>query len=326
MLALILAAVLGASGCGRGIAASEGPLVLERSIVLPGVSGRIDHLAVDLKRRQVFVAEVGAGALEVVDLTSGARSHRVEGLKEPQGVAYLEALDAVAVASGGDGTVRFYTAADLQPAGVVQLSGDADNARVEQKTGRLVVADGAGFAIIDPIRRTVVGEIVVGAHPEGFQIDQRKGRLVANVPDQRRIIVADLAGRRVTNSWPQRGALWNFPLALAPSGVVGVVFRGPPKLLVLDPESGEAVARVKTCGDSDDLHFDPPRGRLYVSCGSGSVETFDSRGATYRSLGQTRTAPGARTSLFVPALDRLLVAQRAGVGRDAALLVFRPQG
>ena len=35
------------------------PLVLEAKIPLGQVNGRIDHLAVDLKRQRLFVAELG---------------------------------------------------------------------------------------------------------------------------------------------------------------------------------------------------------------------------------------------------------------------------
>ena len=46
---------------------------------------------------------------------------------------------------------------------------------------------------------------------------------------------------------------------------------------------------------------------------------------TYHPLARVATRSGARTSLFVPELDRLFVARRAGLlGSDAALLVFRP--
>jgi hypothetical protein len=138
----------------RAVPAAEAPLVLERTIPLPGVAGRIDHMAVDLKRGTLFIGEVGAGALDAIDLKSGRRIGRVEHLKEPQGVAYLEALDQVAVASGGDGAVRFYKAADLAPVGAVQLDGDADNLRVGPD-GMLVAADSRGFAVIDPVRRVV---------------------------------------------------------------------------------------------------------------------------------------------------------------------------
>jgi hypothetical protein len=42
-------------------------------------------------------------------------------------------------------------------------------------------------------------------------------------------------------------------------------------------------------------------------------------------LASVETSTGARTSLFVPDLDRLYVAARAGLlGSDAAILAFRP--
>ena len=45
----------------------------------------------------------------------------------------------------------------------------------------------------------------------------------------------------------------------------------------------------------------------------------------YRLVDQVATRSGARTSLFVPELDRLFVAERAGIlGSEAAVLVFRP--
>jgi hypothetical protein len=143
------------------------------------------------------------------------------------------------------------------------------------------------------------------------------------VPDQRRIVGVDLATGKVSSSWSQ-GSLMNFPMARASSGVAAAVFRAPPQLLVFDSASGRALARIGACGDSDDLFFDQKRSRLYVSCGSGDVQTFDGAGAAYRSLGTVATRSGARTSLFVPAFDRLFVAARAGAGRDAAILVLRP--
>ena len=46
----------------------------------------------------------------------------------------------------------------------------------------------------------------------------------------------------------------------------------------------------------------------------------------YRNIGLIPTSSGARTSLFVPELDRLFVARRAGMlgGSGAEILVFRP--
>ena len=46
--------------------------------------------------------------------------------------------------------------------------------------------------------------------------------------------------------------------------------------------------------------------------------------AGYRRLAGLPTVPGARTSLFVPDLDRLFVAVRAASNEPAAIWVFRP--
>src|SRR4051812_42625517 len=85
-------------------AAAPAPsLTLERTIALPGANGRIDHLAFDARRGRLVVAELGAGAVEVVDVATGASTGRITGLKEPQGVAVLDGPDEIAVAAGGDG-------------------------------------------------------------------------------------------------------------------------------------------------------------------------------------------------------------------------------
>src|SRR5512132_3747987 len=54
------------------------PLLLERRIPLADVSGRIDHMAVDLRRQRLFVAELGNGTIDVIDLTTGKTDQRFE--------------------------------------------------------------------------------------------------------------------------------------------------------------------------------------------------------------------------------------------------------
>src|SRR4051794_40628430 len=78
------------------------PLVLEATIPLPDTGGRIDHLAVDLRRGRLLIAELGNGTVDVVDLASRRVMHRLGGLKEPQGVGYSPAADMLAVANAGD--------------------------------------------------------------------------------------------------------------------------------------------------------------------------------------------------------------------------------
>lgn len=325
LLTIILALAQTAACRAETTAAGpDAPLVLERTIPLNGVTGRIDHLAVDAPHRRLFVAELGAGTVEAVDLASGASLGRIAGLKEPQGLAYLPARDELVVASGGDGSVRFYRASDLAPMGAVALGDDADNARVDPRSGRVIVGYGSGgLAVIDAASRVVAVRLPLPAHPESFQLDGE--RALVNVPDAHRIIVGDLSRGRIVASWPA-GYGWNFPMALdATSGALAVVYRFPARMQVLDARSGAGRADTAVCGDADDVFFDARRQRLYVSCGEGRVDVFAAGPQGLSALAGVATRAGARTSLFSPELDRLYVAARAGAGHEAAILVYRPR-
>ena len=117
----------------------------------------------------------------------------------------------------------------------------------------------------------------------------------------------------------------NVPMALnREAHRVLVVFSSPARLLVLSATDNSVLADVETCGDADDLSVDAKRHRLNVSCGAGHVDVFEQQGGGYQRIGNVGTAPGARTSLFVPELDRLFVALRAAGKEPAAIWVFRP--
>ncbi len=128
-------------------------------------------------------------------------------------------------------------------------------------------------------------------------------------------------------AWPlPAGVRGNFPMALDGTRMVlAIVTRSPARLIMLDTRTGSGIASLPTCGDADDVFFDAKRQRLYVSCGDGEVDVVQQDGPGYRPLARIPTQSGARTSLFVPELDRLFVAARAGLlGPGAAILVFRP--
>jgi DNA-binding beta-propeller fold protein YncE len=145
------------------------PLVLETKISLGEVSGRVDHLGIDVNRKRLFVAELGNNSLGVVDLAAGKVLRTIDGFSEPQGVAYLPVADNVYVANGGDGSVRVLRGEDLVPIARIELGDDADNVRADAARHRVLVGYGKGaLAVIDPATRTKTGEIRLEGHPESF--------------------------------------------------------------------------------------------------------------------------------------------------------------
>src|SRR6202008_3365157 len=100
--------------------AADPALVLEGKIALGKVSGRIDHLAIDLQRQRLFVAELGNDTVGVIDLrTTTVRT--LDGFREPQGIGYARATDEVYVANAGDGSVRILAGEDLASKGRIEL-------------------------------------------------------------------------------------------------------------------------------------------------------------------------------------------------------------
>lgn len=302
------------------------PLTLEATIPLSNVSGRIDHLTVDLARKQLFVAELGNNSVEAIDLATRKVVHRIAGLDEPQGVLYLAGPDLLVVANGGDGSVRLFGGGDFASRGSIKLAGDADNLRLEPGSGQVIAGYGdGGLAVIDVAKKQVTANIGLPGHPESFR--QSGGQVFVNVPDASAIAVVDLAARKITAQWNASHS-GNFPMIVdADHGQIAVVYRGPPRFALLDMTSGKQVQELLTCGDSDDVFYDAKRQRFYVSCGTGGVDVFARDGNAIKTIGHAPAPPGSRTSLFVPELDRLFVAVRAGLlGSTASLLVFKPNG
>src|SRR5213594_2747751 len=92
--------------------AHAGVLRLVQTIPLPGVEGRIDHMAIDLAGQRLFVAALGNNSVEVLDLQAGKRVRSLTGFREPQGVAWTSQL---VVSSGGDGAYRVFEGHGFKP-------------------------------------------------------------------------------------------------------------------------------------------------------------------------------------------------------------------
>jgi YVTN family beta-propeller protein len=323
MVCFAVYCVLGAAAFAQAPSQQQ-PLALEATIALPNTSGRIDHLSIDLARKRLFVAELGNGSVDVIDLRARKVIHRISGLDEPQGIVYAPPSDVLAIACAGDGTVRMFTGGDYSPRGIVNLDDDADNTHLDPRTGYIVVGHGSGgLAIIDPARAAKIADISLPGHPEGFQISGT--RAYVNVPDVHQIDVVDLNSSKLVAKWTTASLSSNFPMALDNIGHLAVVSREQARLALLDLNSGRPVSAIDTCGDADDVFFDDQRKHFIVSCGSGSIDVFAVESGKLHAMARIPTSGGARTSLYVPELDRLFLATRAKIfGSNASIKIFRP--
>ena len=301
-----------------------GSLRLEREIPLPGVQGRIDHLAADVAGQRVFVAALGNGTVEVVDLAQGKRTAQIKGLKEPQGVAYAPSNGAIYVAGGGDGTVRSFDGLSLKPLHDIKLGEDADNLRLDAARGQLFAGYGSGSIAALGLDLTKKASFDLPAHPESFQLSADGQRMFVNLPDAHSIALIDLSSGQVNAAWTHPSASANF--AMAVDETIHRLFipcRKPPRMLVINSDKGAITAWAGTVGDADDVFVDAARRLVYVIGGDGYVDLFYVRaGDALVSRAHVPTAPGARTGLYVPEWNKLLVAAPRQGTSEARLLVF----
>lgn len=307
-------------------AAGAAPLELEAKIPLGDVRGRIDHLAMDLKRQRLYVAELGNDSIGVVNLQERRTLRTLKGLKEPQGIGYVASTDTLYVANAGDGSVRLFQGENLTAIGQIALGDDADNVRVDEAAHRVYVGYGNGaLAVIDTGSQRKVADIPLHAHPESFQLEHSSSRIFVNVPDAHEIATVDRLLNKQVASWQTKDLTGNFPLALdEPHQRIVTVFRHPAKVGGFRQQDGQLLAATDTCDDADDVFIDEQRSRIYVSCGEGFIDVLAARGESYARIGRTPTASGARTGLFISSIDRFVLAVRSTGTTPAAIWVFRP--
>ena len=307
--------------------AEDMPLQLVDRIPLTGVTGRIDHMAIDKVSNRLFVAALGNDSLEVIDLKKRKRIRSIHGLSEPQGVVFLADSGRLVVSNGGNGACLVFDSKTLERLTRLDLGEDADNLRYHAGSRKFFVAYGNGAIGIFDDKLRKAGEIPLPGHPESFQINRDAGRIYINVPAKSEVEVADIERQQVIDAWRLRDARANFPMALDETAhLVLVGVRRPAQIIGFDMHSGNVLFTVPIDGDPDDIFIDHQHHRIYVSCGAGYLDILEwSDSGAYRLLKKIPTAIGARTALLVPEIHRLFLAVPHRGQQEAAIWSYAIQ-
>ncbi len=302
-------------------------LTLIAKVPLPEVHGRIGHLAADYHHGRLFVAVSGNNSVEVIDVRTNSLLSSIRGLAEPLSVAYVNSSNRIFVTNGGDGSLRLFDGSSLKPIANLHLGSDPGAIRIDEAQRKVYVGYGEGaIAVLDSEGKRL-GDIALESHPESFQLAASRPWLYVNLPESHSVAVVDIPTSKLLAAWPIPDVAENFPLALdSEHRRVFVAGRRPSRLIVLNMDSGKAVARLPTPGDADDLFYDAIHARLYVIGGQGRVAVYAQETADrYTELDSTATVAGARTGLFVPEWNRLFVAVRDFGAHSAEIRIYQPQ-
>lgn len=323
--------------CADSKGQEKQPLRLAQTIPMPDVKGRIDHMDVDVKGQRLFVAGLENGSLEVVDLKVGKWTKSIPGFKKPQGIAYVESLNKVFVASGDDGMLRVFRGDTLELLDSITLELGPNRVTYDPHTKLLYVGYGGKDAgkdygevgIIDAKTDKHISDVQVAAHPAELLLDRSGNTLFVFVSAESKVQVIDTKSRKVVSTWPvssQRngdGALDELTHRL----FLGT--RTPPRMIAMDSTSGKEISALPTTEGMDGVYFNAKQRRIYVSGGrdqgEGFVFVYQQKDADhYEGIGQIATRSGAGTSFWSPELNRYFVAAPARDNQEAAILVYEP--
>jgi DNA-binding beta-propeller fold protein YncE len=278
------------------------PLVLVRIIPMPDVQGRFDHMAVDSKTGRIFAAVYGNDSVEVLEVQRGRRVRSIQaGLSKPQMVAYLPESNRIVVSNEGDGSCKIFDAETYKLIDTVKFSDDADQLRYDPVTKRVYVGYGDGaIGMFDATtNKRIEGDFELGAHPESFQLEEKGPRIFVNLASVSQIAIIDRITHKI-EKWKLEDAGTNFPMALDEEHHrLFVAARRPARLLVLDTDSGKAIASLPGAADTDDMAYDATRKRIYVPSGEGFIFVYQQIDPDrYERIAKIPSAIGARTSAY----------------------------
>jgi DNA-binding beta-propeller fold protein YncE len=311
-------------------AQANAPLTLLHTTPLPDFRGDLDHFAVDLKGNRLFVTAEVHKTVEVFNLKTGERIHSITGFGTPHEILFRPDSNTLIVADGGaDSGCKLVDGKNYQIIDNIKLPPGVDSAEYNPVTKEYYVenrgpdssANTHMISIIDAVNFKHTGDMTLpGRRSEAMAIDRAGKKMYVNLTDE--VGVVDLPTRQLIARWPVPDAHVQNAMALdEPNHRLFIATRNPPKLFVFNTDTGKVVLDLPCVGVNDDMTFDTKRKRLYIT-GDGATSVFQQRDADhYEHIVDVPTGFRAKTSLYVPQLNRLYIAVSGGDKPDAQVAV-----
>src|SRR5712675_2491485 len=325
-------------------------LRLVQTIPLPGVTGRLDHMGVDLEKKRLFVAAVANNTLEVVDLTAGKVTKSLAGFKDTQDALFLGGDFNKLYVSSLDGDVRVFQGESFRLVQDFKIEPDPNRLFYDPATELIYFGYGGQNAGFDAYERMGILQPKAGAGYDQLVADMiaptpRPGHLAEIAMDDNGILLVcdsradliyqfDTRKREFIKSWPARGDGAGDLALDRTRHRLFVGTRIPPEMTVYDSLSGKEIQSLPGPETMDGVHYDANLKRVYMTGGRwygtpdaspGWVYVYQQKDLDhYDLISKIKTRPGSGTSLFVPQLNRFYVASQALGNQDAAILVYEP--
>jgi DNA-binding beta-propeller fold protein YncE len=317
-------------------AQTDAPLRLLQTIFLPEYVGDFEHFATDLKGNRLFLVAEDHKTVEVLDIRSGTRIHTITGFGQPHAILYLPGSNKLIVTDGNEefGAVELVSGSNYRILDKINLPTDVD-AAVYNPVNKYYYVESGGqginakthlLSIVDTQNFRLIGAITLpGTKSEAMAIDHAGEKLYVNLRGPDEIGIVDLRTGQLAAKWPiPEAGVENAMVLDEGHHRLFSATHNPPKLFVFDIDTGNVIASLPCVVNSDDMGYDPVHKRIYIT-GDGDVSVFEQGDADhYVHIAEVPTGYRAKTSIFVPELNRLYVAV-ASRGKRVAGKLAEPE-
>jgi DNA-binding beta-propeller fold protein YncE len=325
---------LAASLVGGLKAQEQAPLKLVATIPIPGLKdGDFDHFAPDVEGHRLFLTAEENGKVQVFDTNSNKLIRTIEDLKAPHAILYRKDVKKLFIVDGDASAVKVYNSDSYQMIDQIKLSIDADSIAYDPATNYLYVVNGGREAhtpysfisVVDTNSSKKLRDIKIGSdRVEAVVLEKSGPRMFYNITGRNAVGVLDRNKSTPLATWPlPAGDTVNVALALDEANHrLLVTTRNPSKLIVLNSDSGKAIASLPSVGMVDDMSYDAKQNRIYLP-GDQFVDVVAQKDADHYAL--LARVPGsfrAKTGLLVPELNRYYLAVPHHENKDAEVRVY----
>jgi YVTN family beta-propeller protein len=267
-----------------------------RQVAIVDIPGRPGFDSVAWAADKLVLAHSGADKVDVFDPVRRRVVAEIPDMKDPRGLAVDAAAGKLYIANAGAASLAVVDTKTWQVVNTIALH-DAPEALLLAPGGQLYVAAlrAPVIAIVDPARGET-GRVDVGGLPEQMAWDPEQNGVFVTLEDQ--AAVALISDGQVKKRF-QLTASQPTGLALdAKQGRLYVAVRYA--VLVLNPQTGQEMARIPAAAGVDTLWYDESLGTLYAADTGGAVNMIRTDNNQYLSEHELRTEVRGHALAFDP--------------------------
>lgn len=290
MLGLLLVCGLGS----KAVAAEETGYKVLKKYELGG-DGGWDYLSCDPEGRRLYISR--GNRVQVMDTETGKVVGEVPNCQGIHGIALDLKRKKGFTSNGRDSSVTIFDLETLKETGRVKVGQGPDFIIFDPASDRVFTfnAGSKDATAISAADGTVAGTIKLEGRPEAAVPDD-KGQVYVNLVDKHEVLELDAKGLKVKNRWsldPTKG-----PMGLAMDKVKRRLFVScsSEKMVVLDANTGKALATLTIGKGTDAATFDPSMGLAFSSNRDGTLTIVEEKPeGQFRVAGNATTMEGAKT-------------------------------